>query len=89
MLLAEARLTYSDGSEAVIGSVRTGCIRALILKAAVFMTAGIINKLLYEGIDNPYKAPVLAQPEGRPVPRYSLPVIENMAVEEVIRTFGR
>lgn len=88
MLLAEIRLTYSDGSEAVIGWDADWLYKGSDIESSSIYDGEVINKLLYEGIDNPYKAPVLAQPEGRPVPRYSLPVIEkeNMAVEEVIRT---
>ncbi len=48
----------------------------------------MINYLLYEKAENPWRSPVTAEPEGKLVPRYSLPIIEkeDMPVQEVIHT---
>ncbi len=88
MLLAEIRVTYTDGSEQVIGTDESWLYQASDVESSSIYDGEVINHLLHEGKENEWKAPVAAEPEGKLVARYTIPVIEkeDMPVREVIHT---
>lgn len=87
-LLAELRIAYTDGTEAVIGTDESWVYRGSDNEESGIYDGQIINRLLYAGKENPWRHPVESRPEGRVSERYSLPVVEmeQLPVREVIHT---
>ena len=87
-MIAELHLSYTDGSEDVIASDVSWLYCGSDTEGSDIYNGEIINHLLWEGKDNPWKAPVPGGVEGNIVERYSLPVIEHdtMPVKEIIHT---
>ncbi|MDO4647787.1 MAG: family 78 glycoside hydrolase catalytic domain [Eubacteriales bacterium] len=88
MLLAEVHVVYKDGTEDVIGTDASWKYRASDIESSSIYDGEVINHLLHEGENNEWKTPVETSPEGKLVPRYTIPVIEkeDMPVKEIIHT---
>ena len=87
-LMAEVRILYADGTEAVIGTDESWRYKASDVVWSGIYDGERIDRTLWKGKDNPLRTPRLAELEGRLVERYSIPVRahEEMPVKEVIHT---
>lgn len=87
-LMAEIRISYADGSEEVVATDESWLYRGSDTEESGIYDGQIINRLLWEGKENPWKAPAESHPEGKLIARYSLPVLEmeELSVQEVIHT---
>ncbi|MGN0998183.1 MAG: family 78 glycoside hydrolase catalytic domain [Faecousia sp.] len=87
-LMAEIRIRYTDGTQTVIGTDESWLYRGSDTEESGIYDGQIINRLLWEDRENPWKAPVESHPEGKLIARYSLPVreMEELPVKEVIHT---
>ena len=87
-LIAELHISYADGSKEVVASDDTWQYRGSDTEESGIYDGQIINRLLWEGMENPWKTPVAKEPEGKLIARYSLPVLEmeELPVVEVIHT---
>lgn len=88
MLLAEIHICYEDGDCEALGSDLTWEYRGSDIAESGIYDGEVIHHLLWEGQENDWKKPAEAQPQGKLVPRYSLPVVEkeDMPVREVLKT---
>ncbi len=88
MLLAEIHIQYADGTEDIYGSDETWEYCGSHIESSSIYDGEVINHLLYDGKENPWKTPVTAKPEGKLISRYTIPVkeMEDMPVKEVIHT---
>ena len=88
-MIAELHLKYADGSEDVIASDESWLYRGSDTEDGDGIYDGeTINRLLWEGRDNPKRVPVSGGVEGSLTERYSVPVTEHesMPVRQVIHT---
>jgi len=87
-LIAEIRLTHTDGTQTVIGTDESWRYRGSDTEESGIYDGQIINRLLWTEKENPWKTPRESRPEGKLIARYSLPVLEmeELPVQEVIRT---
>lgn len=88
-MVAELHLTYADGSKEVIASDESWRYRGSDTEDGDGIYDGeSINRLLWDGRENPEGKPVIGGVEGVLVERYSVPVTEheNMPVKQVIHT---
>lgn len=88
MLIAELHVQYEDGTEDVIATDESWKYKGSDIESSGIYDGEVINHLLWEKKENPWKTPVPAEAEGKLVERYSLPVVEmeDMPVKEVIDT---
>lgn len=88
MMLAEIHVLYEDGSEEIIGTDETWEYCGSEIESSGIYDGEVINHLLWDGQENGWKKPLPAMPEGKLVPRCSLPVVEkeDMPVREIIKT---
>ncbi len=88
MLLAELHIQYKDGSSEVIGTDESWKYRGSDIESSSIYDGEVINHLLHDSKDNPWKTPIFAEPEGKLIARYTIPVVEkeDMPVKEVIHT---
>lgn len=87
-MIAELHLNYADGSEEVIASDENWIYYGSDTEESSIYDGEIMNHLLWDGKENPKKAPVIGGVEGELKERYSLPVVEHeeMRVKELIHT---
>lgn len=87
-LIAEIRLVYIDGTEDILGTDECWLYRGSDTEESGIYDGQIINRLLWEGKENPWKASVESHLQGKLIARYSLPVLEmeELPVQEVIHT---
>lgn len=87
-MIAEIRITYEDGSIQTIPTDDTWTYRGSDVEFSDIYDGEILNRLLWEGRDNPEKPVVFTEAEGKLVDRYSLPLLEmeDMPVREIIHT---
>lgn len=87
-MIAEIRITCEDGTQELIVSDETWQYRGSDTENSDIYNGEIINRLLWEGKENPWKTPVKASWEKKLTERYSLPVLEHekMSVKEVLHT---
>lgn len=87
-MIAEIRLTYADGSVQVIPTDETWSYAGSDTEASDIYDGEVLNRLLWEGKENPRKGAVLTDAEGKLVERYSLPLLEmeDMPVKEILHT---
>ena len=95
---AELHIVYTDGSEEIIETDESWQVRGSLTEDSGIYDGEIVNRLLYEGKENPWKPVcVLEHPEEDPgtanlaVPlrdRLSLPVVikDRIPVQEVLHT---
>ncbi len=87
-MIAELHLCYEDGTEDVIGSDESWMYQGSDTKDSDIYNGEIVDHLMWEGQENPWKKAEPARWDKKLTERYSLPVIphEVMAVQEVIHT---
>lgn len=87
-MIAEIHLEYEDGSIEVIPSDDTWKYRGSDIESSDIYDGEILNRVLWEGKENPLKTPAYGEVEGKLVERYSLPVLEmeELQVKEIIHT---
>ena len=87
MVLAELRVRYADGGEAVFGTDGSWSYRASDFAMSDIYDGECLDRSLWAGKENPEKPAVVLEPR-KTVDRYSLPVVvkETLPVKEVIRT---
>ncbi len=88
-MIAELRMKYADGSEDIIASDESWFYRGSDTEDGDGIYDGeAINRLLWDGRENPKRTPVTGGVEGTLTERYSVPVTEHedMPVKEVIHT---
>lgn len=88
-MIAELHLAYVDGEKEVVFSDESWAYYGSDTEDGDGIYDGeTINRLLWDGRENPKKAPVIGGVEGALVERYSVPVTEHetMPVKEVLHT---
>lgn len=87
-MTAEIRLVYDDGTVQTIGTDETWRYRGSDTEFSDIYDGETINRLLWDGRENPEKNAVVTDAEGRLTARYSLPVLEmeEIPVKEILRT---
>ncbi|MDE7312605.1 MAG: glycoside hydrolase family 78 protein [Eubacterium sp.] len=97
--IAEIYLDYEDGTQEIVVTDESWEYRGSVIEDSGIYNGEIVNELLYEGKENPWRqAEVLQSPQNEPqtrcldkshlVDRLSLPVyaMEELAVKEVLHT---
>lgn len=87
-MIAEIHITYTDGSKDVIATDETWEYQGSDTSGSDIYNGEVIDRLLWEGKENPFVCAKLGGIEGKLIERYSLPVIEQerLSVKEIIRT---
>ncbi len=87
-LLAQLEITYADGTGETIATDESWRYRGSLVEESGIYDGEIRNHLLWEGKENPWKAPEIITLPGIVKPRWSLPVVEKeyIAVKEVLHT---
>ena len=88
LLIAELHISYTDGTEQVIGTDNTWNYQGSDIEDDSIYDGEIINHLLWEKEENKVYQAVEATVEGKLTERYSIPVceMEDMPVKEIIYT---
>lgn len=87
MVLAELRVRFADGSEAVIGTDETWRYRGSDFAMSDIYDGEILDRTSFSGKENPNR-PVSVMEGRKTVDRYSLPVLikDSLPVRELIHT---
>ena len=87
MVLAELRMTFADGTEAVIGSDESWRYRGSDFTMTDIYDGECLDRRAWSGKENPNR-PVVVLEERKAVDRYSLPVVikDSLPVKELIYT---
>ena len=87
-MIAELRIDWEDGTETVLGSDESWQYRGSYIKSSDLYDGEVQDRLLWQYAENPARAAVLTEAEGRLTARYSLPVreMEALPVRRVLHT---
>lgn len=87
-MICELHVAFADGTEQIIASDTSWMYRGSDIELSDIYDGEVLNRLLWDGRENPEKNAVAGSYEGHLVDRYSLPVCEQetMPVKEVIHT---